>query len=306
MEPLKGISLKICSVSLITLMFALVKLLSDNFSAGQIVFFRSAFSIPVLFLWISLTGDLRDSLKVQSKIAHVWRGFIGTCAMALNFLALGFLPLPEITAIGFATPLFISIFAIFLLGERIGIYRFCALIVGLVGVLIIVNSKLTVFSSDTIDNSIIAGMILTIAAVICASLAHVQIRKMVQTERTSAIIFYFSVTSSLFSLISLSTWVLPSFGEFFTLILVGIIGGIAQIMLTTAYRLAPASLVAPFDYTAMIFALLIGYFVFEELPTSQMIFGTFVVMLAGIFVVIREIKSGQGVSKEKTVKFPPA
>lgn len=306
MEPLKGISLKICSVSLITLMFALVKLLSDNFSAGQIVFFRSAFSIPVLFLWISLTGDLRDSLKVQSKIAHVWRGFIGTCAMALNFLALGFLPLPEITAIGFATPLFISIFAIFLLGERIGIYRFCALIVGLVGVLIIVNSKLTVFSSDTIDNSIIAGMILTIAAVICASLAHVQIRKMVQTERTSAIIFYFSVTSSLFSLISLSTWVLPSFGEFFTLILVGIIGGIAQIMLTTAYRLAPASLVAPFDYTAMIFALLIGYFVFEELPTSQMIFGTFVVMLAGIFVVIREIKSGQGVSKEKTAKFTPS
>ena len=306
MEPLKGISLKICSVSLITLMFALVKLLSDNFSAGQIVFFRSAFSIPVLFLWISLTGDLRDSLKVQSKIAHVWRGFIGTCAMALNFLALGFLPLPEITAIGFATPLFISIFAIFLLGERIGIYRFCALIVGLVGVLIIVNSKLTVFSSDTIDNSIIAGMILTIAAVICASLAHVQIRKMVQTERTSAIIFYFSVTSSLFSLISLSTWVLPSFGEFFTLILVGIIGGIAQIMLTTAYRLAPASVVAPFDYTAMIFALLIGYFVFEELPTSQMIFGTFVVMLAGIFVVIREIKSGQGVSKEKTAKFTPS
>ena len=306
MEPLKGISLKFCSVSLITLMFALVKLLSDNFSAGQIVFFLSAFSIPVLFLWISLTGDLRDSLKVQSKIAHVWRGFIGTCAMALNFLALGFLPLPEITAIGFATLLFISIFAISLLGERIGIYRFCALIVGLVGVLIIVNSKLTVFLSDIIDNSIIAGMILTIAAVICASLAHVQIRKMVQTERTSAIIFYFSVTSSLFSLISLSTWVLPSFGEFFTLILVGIIGGIAQIMLTTAYRLAPASLVAPFDYTAMIFALLIGYFVFEELPTSQMIFGTFVVMLAGIFVVIREIKSGQGVSKEKTVKFPPA
>ena len=114
MEPLKGISLKICSVSLITLMFALVKLLSDNFSAGQIVFFRSAFSIPVLFLWISLAGGLRDSLKVQSKIAHVWRGFIGTCAMALNFLALGFLPLPEITAIGFATPLFISIFAIFI------------------------------------------------------------------------------------------------------------------------------------------------------------------------------------------------
>ena len=226
--------------------------------------------------------------------------------MVLNFLALGFLPLPEITAIGFATPLFISIFAIFLLGERIGIYRFCALIVGLVGVLIIVNSKLTVFSSDTIDNSIIAGLIFTIAAVICASLAHVQIRNMVQTERTSAIIFYFSVTSSLFSLISLSTWVLPSFGEFFTLILVGIIGGIAQIMLTTAYRLAAASLVAPFDYTAMIFALLIGYFVFEELPTSQMIFGTFVVMLAGIFVVIREIKSGQGVSKEKTAKFTPS
>ena len=113
MDPLKGIGLKVCSVSLITVMFALVKLLSDSFPAGQIVFFRSAFSIPVLFLWILLTSDLRDSIKVQSKIAHVWRGFIGTSAMALNFLALGFLPLPEITAIGFATPLFISIFAIF-------------------------------------------------------------------------------------------------------------------------------------------------------------------------------------------------
>jgi drug/metabolite transporter (DMT)-like permease len=101
MQQIHGIGLKIGAIALFTVMFALVKALSDTIPAGQAVFFRSAFAIPVLFAWLLMQGELAGAVTVKSKRAHVWRGFVGTAAMGLNFTAAGFLPLPEITAIGF-------------------------------------------------------------------------------------------------------------------------------------------------------------------------------------------------------------
>jgi len=147
---------------------------------------------------------------------------------------------------------------------------------------------------------------LAITAAACAALAQIQIRKMVQVERTSAIIFYFCITASVFSLSTIGTWEWPNMQQLLTLILIGILGGFGQIMLTTAYRYAPASVIAPFDYTAMIFALGIGYFAFAELPSAQMILGAGIVIAAGVFVILREARLGLRRGQARRAKPPPA
>ena len=306
MQQIHGIGLKIGAIALFTVMFALVKALSATIPAGQTVFFRSAFAIPVLFAWLMMQGELAGAVSVKSKRAHVWRGFVGTAAMGLNFTAAGFLPLPEITAIGFTTPLLIVVFASVMLGERVGVYRISAVLVGLIGVLIIVEPRLTLGEMDAAQDAMMLGVILAITAAACAALAQIQIRKMVQVERTSAIIFYFCITASVFSLSSVGTWVWPSPPQFLILILIGILGGVGQIMLTKAYRYAPASVIAPFDYTAMIFALGIGYFAFAELPSAQMILGAGIVIAAGVFVILREARLGLRRGQACRAKPPPA
>lgn len=306
MQQIHGIGLKIGAIALFTVMFALVKALSDTIPAGQAVFFRSAFAIPVLFAWLMMQGELAGAVTVKSKRAHVWRGFVGTAAMGLNFTAVGFLPLPEIKAIGFTTPLLIVLFASVMLGERVGVYRISAVLVGLIGVLIIVEPRLTFGEMDPTQDVMMLGVILAISAAACAALAQIQIRKMVQVERTSAIIFYFCITASLFSLSTVGIWVWPNLSQFLILILIGILGGVGQIMLTTAYRYAPASVIAPFDYTAMIFALGIGYFAFTELPSAQMILGAGIVIAAGVFVILREARLGLRRGQARRAKPPPA
>ena len=306
MKHIHGTGLKIGAIALFTVMFALVKALSDTIPAGQAVFFRSAFAIPVLFAWLLMQGELSGAVSVKSKRAHVWRGFVGTAAMGLNFTAAGFLPLPEITAIGFTTPLLIVVFASIMLGERVGVYRISAVLVGLIGVLIIVEPRLTLGEMGAAQDAMMLGVILAITAAACAALAQIQIRKMVQVERTSAIIFYFCITASVFSLSTVGTWVWPSPPQFLILILIGILGGVGQIMLTKAYRYAPASVIAPFDYTAMIFALGIGYFAFTELPSAQMILGAGIVIAAGVFVILREARLGLRRGQARRAKPPPA
>lgn len=305
MQPVKGIIFKLGAVFLFVTMFSLIKATSDHVPAGQAVFFRSAFAIPIIVIWLMMRGELRQGFKVVSPIGHFWRGVIGTTAMACNFAALSFLPLPEITAIGFAAPLLIVVFAIFLLGETVGVVRLSAVGVGLLGVLIIIEPRLTLFSSGpfSMNDAMGVGLVLTGAAF--AALAQIQIRKLVQFERTSAIVFFFSLTSTLLSLLTIPFgWVALSSHEVVLLVLAGLIGGVGQIFLTSSYRYAPASVVAPFDYAAMIFALTIGYFYFDEVPTAQMLVGASVVIAAGVFIILREAHLGLERGRARSLKSP--
>lgn len=305
MQPVKGIIFKLGAVFLFVTMFSLIKATSDHVPAGQAVFFRSAFAIPVIVIWLMMRGELRQGFKVVSPIGHFWRGVIGTTAMACSFAALSFLPLPEITAIGFAAPLLIVVFAIFLLGETVGVVRLSAVGVGLLGVLIIIEPRLTLFSNGpfSMNDAMGVGLVLTGAAF--AALAQIQIRKLVQFERTSAIVFFFSLTSTLLSLLTIPFgWVALSSHEVALLVLAGLIGGVGQIFLTSSYRFAPASVVAPFDYAAMIFALAIGYFYFDEVPTAQMLVGSSVVIAAGVFIILREAHLGLERGRARSLKSP--
>jgi len=293
MHPLKGIALKICSVITFITMASLIKATAQHVPAGQAVFFRSVFALPVILAWLAVRGDLRTGLKATSPMGHFWRGFVGTAAMGLGFAGLGLLPLPEVTAIGYAAPLMTVILAAMFLGEQVRLFRLGAVALGMVGVLIVLGPRLSAFSGDTVEKTAALGAMLVLTGALCAALAQIYIRKLVQSEQTSAIVFYFSVTSASLSLLTLPFgWVLPTGQEAAFLILAGLLGGMGQIFLTSAYRFAPASVVAPFDYASMLFAILIGMFFFNEIPDLRTIGGAALVILAGVIIIWREHQLG--------------
>ncbi|WP_322867519.1 DMT family transporter [Aquicoccus sp. G2-2] len=289
MSPLKGIAFKLVAVITFVIMSALIKAAAEHVPPGEAVFFRSLFAIPVILGWLMLRGDLRTGLKVASPIGHFWRGFVGTTAMGLSFAGLGLLPLPEVTAISYAAPILVVVFAAMFLGENVGFFRLGAVAVGLGGVLIVLAPRLSAFTGGNIEATESLGALVVLAGAGCAALAQVYIRKLVQTEQTSAIVFFFSLSATLFSLLTLPFgWVVPTWSEAGLLITAGFLGGFAQIMVTSAYRFADASVVAPFDYASMLFALAIGYMFFDEVPTGSMLLGAAVVISAGVVIILRE------------------
>ncbi|THD73754.1 DMT family transporter [Thalassobius vesicularis] len=305
MQPVKGIALKLCSVLLFIIMSSLIKATAPHVPPGQAVFFRSFFAIPVIFAWLAVRGDLRTGLKVQSRLAHFWRGLMGTAAMGFMFAGLGLLPLPEVTAIGYAAPLLVVIFAAMFLNEQVGVFRLASVALGLMGVLIILAPRLTLLSEETVQMTEAVGAILTLMGAVCAALAQIYVRKLVQVEQTSAIVFYFSLTATSLSLLTLPFgWVMPNGQEAALLVTAGLLGGLGQIFLTSAYRFAGASVVAPFDYASMIFAILIGYFVFAEVPTGRMLLGAAIVISAGVLIIWRESRLGLKRSKSREGMTP--
>ena len=292
-SPLRGILFKLLSVALFVVMASLVKASAPHVPPGQAVFFRSFFALPVIFAWLALRGDLRDGLRTERPISHVWRGLIGTTAMGLTFAGLGLLPLPEVTAIGYAAPLLTVIFAAMFLGEPVRLFRLAAVGLGLAGVLVVLGPRLSAFSGETVERAAALGAMLVLTGAICAALAQIYIRKLVQTEQTSAIVFYFSVTSALLSLLTLPFgWVVPTGPEALLLVMAGLLGGLGQIFLTSAYRFAPASVVAPFDYASMLFAIMIGVFFFNEIPDTRTLSGAALVIAAGVLIIWREHRLG--------------
>lgn len=305
MSPFKGIALKLCSVVLFIVMSSLIKAASEAVPPGQAVFFRSLFAIPVILGWLALRGDLATGLRVNSPMGHFWRGFVGTAAMGLMFAGLGLLPLPEVTALGYTAPLLTVVFAAMFLDERVGLFRIAAVGLGLIGVLIVLAPRLSTLTGETVQTTQAVGAVMVLLGATCAALAQIYIRKLVATEQTSAIVFYFSATSTLLSLLTLPFgWVIPGATETLYLILAGLLGGLAQIFLTSAYRFADASVVAPFDYASMLFALMIGYFIFDEVPTGAMLLGAALVIAAGIIIILRERHLGIKRGKARALRTP--
>lgn len=305
MNPVKGIALKLCAVMLFITMSALIKSVSDTVPPGEAVFFRSFFAVPVILAWLAMRGDLNTGLRVKSRMVHFWRGLVGTTAMGMMFAGLGLLPLPEVTAISYAAPLLTVVFAAMFLGEEVRGFRMAAVGLGLVGVLIVLEPRLTLLADETVKSTEALGAALVLFGAVFAALAQIHIRNMVQTEQTSAIVFYFSISATVLSLLTVPFgWVVPTAMQAILLIIAGLVGGVAQIFLTSSYRFAGASVLAPFDYASMIFALLIGYFIFEEVPTIQMIFGAFLVIVAGVMIILREHALGLRRSKARSGMTP--
>ncbi len=292
MDIFRGVALKVTAILLFTVMASLIKASSENVPAGEAVFFRSLFAMPVILVWLAWRHELAVGLRTRNPMGHVWRGLIGVTAMGCGFASLGLLPLPEVTALGFAAPLMTVILAAILLGERVRIFRLSAVGLGLVGVTIVMWPRLS-FGADDLDQLAALGVALVLISAALRALAQVHVRRLVQTEQTAAVVFYFSLTATVMSMFTIPFgWVMPTAGEAAMLIGAGVIGGVAQIFLTSSYRFAGAAVLAPFDYVSILFAILIGYFVFSEVPTMATLIGSAIVIAAGVLIIWRERQLG--------------
>ncbi|WP_422075701.1 DMT family transporter [Tranquillimonas rosea] len=308
MRPGLAIALKLVSVTLFVGMQAIVKAASEVVPAGQAVFFRSFFAIPVILVWLAATGHLRTGLKTAYPVGHAWRGTVGSMAMGLMFAGLAYLPLAEVQAINYAAPLLVVVFAALFLGERLRWFRITAVAMGLTGVLIVLSGRLTMLDEGEAGARAALGAMLVLGSATCAALAQIQIRRMVSSGETiSSVVFWFSVTASVLSLVSAPffPWTYPGVGMTALLVVAGLIGGVGQICLTSAYRYGDASLVAPIDYASIILAVAIGYVVFAELPTPRMYAGVALVVAAGGLIIWRERKLGIERGRARRGMTPP-
>ena len=305
-SPLRGILLKCLSVLVFTIMASIVKATAQGglgVPPGQQVFFRSLFAIPVILVWLAFRHELGVGLKTFRPMGHFYRGIIGTAAMGLGFWALALLPFPEVTAIGYAAPLLTVIFAAMFLGEDVRLFRLSMVVLGLVGVVIVLSPRLSFGAEMGYKESL--GAMVTLSGAACTALAQIFVRKLVQEERTSAIVFWFSVTSTLLGLLTVPFgWVMPDAETAALLVTIGLLGGLGQILLTSAYRYADASLVAPFEYASMLLALLIGWFIFDEAPTLVMLIGAALVITAGILIIWRERQLGLERNRQRKAMTP--
>jgi drug/metabolite transporter (DMT)-like permease len=299
-KPVLGIALKVLSALAFTVMSAGIKHVSADYPTGEIVFFRSAFAIVPLLLWLGWRGDLISSVRTSNFRGHLLRGIVSSCGMFSGFLALSYLPLSDAVAIGYASPLIVVALAALILHEKVRAYRWTAVIVGLAGVLIMLMPHLAGGAiAGGLSSGPAVGALFALFGACCSAAATIQVRRLLDTEKTGAIVLYFSLLTSVLGLITLVLgWRLPSAADGALLVGIGILGGIGQILLTQSYRYADASLVAPFEYTTMVWAFLIGWFVFGQAPVQTVVIGAVIVALSGIFVLWRERQLGLVRAKE--------
>lgn len=281
-RPVLGVLLKLVSVALLAIMSMCIKMLGKDIPIGETIFVRGLMAILVLGAIAYRTTGLKI-LRTNNWRRHALRSGAGTASMFCLFASLTMIPLADVTAINFASPIFITILAMLLLKERIHAIRWTALIVGLIGVVIMVASQLSMQHGGGL------GAIVALTGAITGAVAITTLRSMTKTEPAITITFYFLVTAMSCALLtSMFGWVVPDLRQAFWIATAALCGVLGQLAMTTAYHYAEASAVAPLDYTGMIMSVAIGYFVFSEVPTVSILIGSLLVIVSGLVIILRE------------------
>ncbi|MFC7331783.1 DMT family transporter [Rhodocista pekingensis] len=305
-SPTVSIASAVGSMALAIFLFAsmnaMVKALGDTYPLSQIVFFRAFFALISIWPMVRAAGGLH-SLRTEHPWGHAWRCGAGVTAMACGFAAIMLLPLANAAALSFTAPLFTTVLAVLILGERVRWRRTLALVLGFCGVLVMLSPKLGLTGdapATATTEGMVLGSVLALAGAASAALAMISIRRLSATEPSTTIVFWFMVTACVASGILLPfQFVVPDLKGLVLLVTIGLFGGVAQLLLTRAYRSAPVAVVAPFDYTAMLWATLYGYLIWDEVPETAVWIGAAIVIGSGVYITLREIRLGVS-------KTPPA
>ena len=274
-----GIGLMVLATFGFSVMSGLVKAVSPPIPTVQVLFFRAAFAMVPLMLVIMLTGG-PGQLRTKQPRGHVVRSLAGLVGSFCYFYAYGHMPLADVVAISFSMPLFATALAVPLLGEKVRIRRWTAILVGFVGVLIMVRPGGSGFTP--------VALIMVAGAALYA-IASIAIRKMSATETSAAIVFYFTLTSMLGSAAFLPwIWVTPSGKELAFLVMIGFIGGVAQICMTRAFGAAALAIIAPFEYASLLWSVGIGWMFWGEVPDWAVGVGAMLVVGSGLYILHRE------------------
>ena len=275
-----GIASMLLAVAALSVMDAMAKWLAEGYPIAELVFFRNLFALPPVFfiLWQQRGGFA--TLKPRWRLGHVIRAVFGLGAIFAFFTGLRYLPLAEAISIAFAAPLFVTALSVPILGERVGPRRWAAVVVGFLGVLIMTRPGAEAFRPEALY---------ILAAALCYALAMLVTRRLARSDTTPAIMLSGICISLGVSGLALPFgWRTPLGLDFWLFVLLGLIGGIGMYFMTQAYRYAPAAVVAPFDYTALIWGTLIGWLVWHELPGAQVWLGAGVVVASGLYIIHRE------------------
>ena len=267
------------SVSAFSFMDLIVKW-SDNYPIGEVIFFRGFFGLIPIFLLIP-RERLRNFYQTKRHKLHFQRCLSGLIALIAIFISLRKLPLATVVSISFAAPIFITIMSIFFLNEKVGVYRWLAVLVGFIGIVIITEPGLNSFN-----------IYYLYPIIFCIGLSYVAIviRRLSLTEPIWLIGFYFSFTIMMTSFLTLPYgWIMPSLKDFILLSLVGILGGAANLLLTQSYKFSEVSLVSPLKYLSLLFAIFFGYLIWNEIPSYKTLVGASLVILSSIIIFRREI-----------------
>ena len=267
------------SICAFSLMDVIVKW-SVDYPIGQVLFFRGFFGI-VFYFFVIPRERFHNFYQTDRPGLHALRCISGLIALVAIFIALRKLPLATVVSISFAAPIFTTILSIFLLSEKVGIYRWLAVLIGFIGIVIIAEpgvSELNIYYIFPV--------------IFCLGLSYVAItiRQLSSTEPVWLISFYFSLSITLLSFLTIPQgWVMPSFEHFVLLSFMGIFGGVANLWLSQSYKYSEVSLVTPLKYLALVFAIFFGYFVWEEIPTIKTLVGSFLVIISTLIILRREI-----------------
>ena len=268
--------MSICAFSLMDL---IVKWSAD-YPIGQVLFFRGFFGI-VFYFFIIPRKRLHDFYQTKRPGLHTLRCVSGLIALVAIFIALRELPLATVVSISFAAPIFTTILSIFLLNEKVGIFRWLAVFIGFIGILVITEpgiSELNIYYVFPI--------------IFCLGLSYVAItiRQLSSTEPVWLISFYFSLSITILSFFTIPQgWIMPSLNHFLLLSLIGVFGGVANLWLSQSYKYSEVSLVTPLKYLALVFAIIFGYYIWEEIPTIKTLAGAFLVIVSTLIIFRREI-----------------
>ena len=301
---LAGIAYKIASTFVFACMMAIMKGLSF-YPVGELVAFRSFFALFVLAGWLAMRGEFPGALRTQRVGGHLLRSLAGTGSMTMSFAAFSFLPLADVTVVGYAAPLMIVILAALWLGERVGPGRWFSVALGFCGVLVMLWEHIGTGDQGFSRGAIGAAMALTGA--FCVAVAMIQTSRLVQSEHMGAVVFYFQFTAGCVGLLLLLlgalwpaswpfaaameglVWVTPQEPSHWALLIAaGLFGGLGQILMTRGYTLADASILACFDYVSMIWVLALGAVFLGEFPSFSVLAGAAIITIAGLLVIWSE------------------
>ncbi len=285
----RGILIKMLAIGFFAVMDALMKELTGYYGNFQVTFFRGLVAMPFVLILIAYKGNW-STLKTSQIKLHLIRAVLAVTMLASFVYAFAHMPLADAYAIFFAAPLFVTFLSIVILKETVGWHRWLALLVGLGGVMFILKPGSAEFS--------LASMICLLATI---SYAFVMILVKLLSKHDSVLTMSFYFTLAVIvggGVMAIPDWQPVRLQDSWLLLGLGISGASAQLLMTQAYHMAPASRLAPFEYTSMIWALLIGWVFFQELPTPHMMIGAAIVAMTGLYILHRE-RVHQLESKEK-------
>ena len=282
----RGALCMLAAHALFSAMGVMVKHLAETFPVIELMFFRSAFALPVILL-IFLRSGRSATLRTKRFGGHALRACTGIAAQSMGFYALTLLPLAEQTALGYTQPLFVTILAIPFLGEKVGIHRWSAVVVGFCGVLVIALGQ---GAHVSLGQAAVLGTVAGVAQGMFSAVTTMLVRQLSSTESSTTITLWQSLLMGAFSLALLPfVWVTPTPGQLGLLVVMGLVGGCAQWLLTEAWASAQVSAIAPYSYSALLWAAVFGWIFWDDVPGPAMLAGAGLIVAAGLYILHREL-----------------